>query len=389
ASSDKPLFLCPFPQILKGDSDSLMSPVNSSPKYVISTTSCTGKWYEDHSVFVLFWCNNREFDINGGCDICGYSKFDCLLAQSLNSYLITSHPDDHPINTEHSLQVSIFVDGFDNTECINFERKTLNLVYYCTKCKAIMHTVCVMKPIPFLVEQPKTHDHPLTIFPRQASLTCNFEECYCGVCRQSIDCEYGAYTCDKCGEYAVHSKCALGKHVWDGRDLEGVLEKDYTTNDVESFERTSEGVILHFLHDHHLQLQGSILYDDNKICEACVLPIFKGSYYSCMKCAFVLHDICAKAHRIIQHIDSGYSQGYFYCRFEVCGRNLKDTQSNVLYWCSDCCTSYHIECLLGEDPYVKPGQFFEANGTEIQILSKSYGCRPLCGICKNPCQGKI
>lgn len=149
------------------------------------------------------------------------------------------------------------------------------------------------------------------------------QEWSCGVCRKRIDSDYGAYTCHKCYAYVVHSRCALGKHVWDGRDLEGVPEKDDTTKDVESFERTTKGVILHFLHNHHLQLDVSILYDENKFCQACVLPIFKGIYYSCMECAFVLHETCAKAHQIIQHVlhphplvlknDSGYSQGYFFC----------------------------------------------------------------------------
>ncbi|XP_010510234.1 PREDICTED: uncharacterized protein LOC104786510 [Camelina sativa] len=569
-ASHKPLFLCPLPRIMKGYSGFFIYPVNSSPEYVVSTTRSDTQ-YEDHSVLPLFWCNNKEFDINGGCGICRYSNFGtdyyfCVECDKIFHKECIQSPSKikQPYHPEHSLQLSYFRfrDFGKQSGCLCCGRETMNLVYYCTKCKAKMHTVCAMKPIPFLVEQPKIHDHPLTLFPRQASLTCNvcgllrklsltyvclecnfvahndcmnspnvikisrhhhrisytssiqLEECFCGVCRKSIDCDYGAYTCNKCSDYAVHSRCALAKHVWDGRDLEGVLEKDDTTKDVESFERISEGVILHFLHDHNLQLQVSIFYDENKLCQACVLPIFKSSYYSCMECAFVLHETCAKAHRIIQHAlhphplalktDSGYSQGYFFCsacnrctggfiyqcpirecefdidircasisepfdykghehplflaldprekleclickkryavydeyelRFmncincgfivcmdcttlpyearykyekhflkilygeklyekdwwcEVCEHNLKDTHTNVLYWCSDCCTTVHIECLLGKDPYVKPGQFFEVNGKEVEVLCKTYASRPLCGNCKNPCQGKI
>ncbi|CAH2047947.1 unnamed protein product, partial [Thlaspi arvense] len=123
----------------------------------------------------------------------------------------------------------------------------------------------------------------------------------CGVCRQNIDCGYGAYTCDKCGDYAVHSRCALRKGVWDGEELKGVPEKDDITQDAPPFDMISEGVMHHFLHDHHLRLDDNILYDENKLCQACVLPIFEGNSYSCMECEFILHETCVKSRRRIQH----------------------------------------------------------------------------------------
>jgi len=70
-----------------------------------------------------------------------------------------------------------------------------------------------------------------------------------------------------CGDYVVHSRCALGKDVWDGEDLENVPEEDNKLQDVTSFDIISDGVILHFLHDHHLRLKVSILYDENKFCQ--------------------------------------------------------------------------------------------------------------------------
>ncbi|EOA35086.1 hypothetical protein CARUB_v10020196mg, partial [Capsella rubella] len=439
----------------------------------------------------------------------------------------------HPYHPEHSLQCCfLFVISSNIYYCLSCGQEAKDLVYYCNICKVIMHTDCAMKPIPFIVDQPKSHDHPLTLFPRQASLTCNVcgllrkhcptyiciectfvahNDCIyaphvimisrhqhriaytpslrlknrsCGVCRQRIDCDYGAYTCDKCSNYAVHSRCALGKDVWDGTDLK---------------------VILHFLHEHHLQLDLSIIYDENKLCRGCVLPIFEGRYYSCRECEFFLHETCAKADRIVTHalhphpltlkIDCGYPTGFFFCnacyRFsggfvyqcpikecnfdldircasisepydykrhehplflaldpkekplchickkscykqlnciecdfivcmecatlpyearykndkhflkvlcgeevcdkdwcEVCECNLKDTKTNVFYWCNDCCTTLHIECLLGKDPYIKPGQFLKVYEKEVQIY-KTYVSRPLCDNCKEPCQGKL
>ncbi|KAH0903719.1 LOW QUALITY PROTEIN: hypothetical protein HID58_043222, partial [Brassica napus] len=125
----------------------------------------------------------------------------------------------------------------------------------------------------------------------------------CGVCRQSIDGDYGAYTCNKCGDYAVHSRCALGKDVWDGEELEGIPEKDEDdiTQDAPPFSKISKGLIHYFLHDHHLRLEENILYDENKLCEACVMPIFEDKLYSCTECDFILHETCLKARRRIQH----------------------------------------------------------------------------------------
>ncbi|KAF3529288.1 hypothetical protein DY000_02041539 [Brassica cretica] len=130
-----------------------------------------------------------------------------------------------------------------------------------------------------------------------------YGKCPCGVCRQSIDGDYGAYTCNKCGDYAVHSRCALGKDVWDGEELEGIPEKDEDdiTQDAPPFSKISKGLIHYFLHDHHLRLEENILYDEKKLREACVMPIFEEKLYSCTECDFILHETCLKARRRIQH----------------------------------------------------------------------------------------
>ncbi|CAH2047946.1 unnamed protein product [Thlaspi arvense] len=254
----------------------------------------------------------------------------------------------------------------------------------------------------------------------------------CGVCRQNIDGGYGAYNCDKCSDYAFHSRCALRKGVWDGEELKGVPEKDDITQDAPPFDIIIEGVLHYFLGD-------NILFDENKLCQACVLPIFEGDSYSCIECEFILHETCVKARRRIQHTlhphpltltdesDDLYEYGSFQC--SVCGRscggfvyrcpikecyfeldhdkhfltiswgkelcenywceecenNLKDTSTKLFYWCNDCCPTLHIDCLLSKDPYLRPGQLIIR---DIQILSKSNLFRPICVCCKNTCQGK-
>lgn len=296
------------------------------------------------------------------------------------------------------------------------------------------------------------------------------------------------------------------ENMCDGEELEGVPEESDITQDDGSFDMVSKGVILHFLHDHHLLLEVSILYNENRLYQACVLPIYEGNLYSCKECEFIIHETCASAPRRIQHAlhphpltlkdPCGYKSlcitcnacdrycgGFLYgcpikeCNFdldlqcasisepfdyighehplflaldptkkkpkcqvcktkcqkqlncircdfivrikcvtlpnkarfkhdtnfltvlcgdevrekdwcEVCERNIKDTSTEVLYWCNECCTTFHIECLVGEDPYLKPGQIIKEDDLEIQILGKSNLSRRLCDTCKKPCQGK-
>ncbi|CAL9237844.1 unnamed protein product [Arabidopsis halleri] len=122
------------------------------------------------------------------------------------------------------------------------------LTYVCLGCDFVAHDDCMYSPHIIKISR---HHHRISYTPSLRS-----QEWSCGVfCRKSIDGDYGAYTCHKCNAYAVHSRFTKSlfscsrKHVWDGRDLEGVPEKDDTTKDVESFKRTSKGVILHFLHN--------------------------------------------------------------------------------------------------------------------------------------------
>uniref|UniRef100_A0A0D3CXA8 DC1 domain-containing protein n=1 Tax=Brassica oleracea var. oleracea TaxID=109376 RepID=A0A0D3CXA8_BRAOL len=118
--------------------------------------------------------------------------------------------------------------------------------------------------------------------------------------------------------------------IWDGKELEGIPEEPEIV--VEPLERISDGVILHFSHDHRLKLEISGAYHVEKFCQACSLPIYEGSYYSCMdQCDFILHEACANAPCKKQHAIHAHSLtlrvdnigfwsdlGYFYCR--ACGR---------------------------------------------------------------------
>ncbi|KAL9809056.1 hypothetical protein AtNW77_Chr5g0084921 [Arabidopsis thaliana] len=309
----------------------------------------------------------------------------------------------------------------------------------------------------------------------------------CGVCRQMVDNDYGAYSCNKCDDYFVHSRCALRRDLWDGIELEGVSEEPEIV--VEPFITISDGIILHFSHGHHLKLKISRVYDEKKVCQACILPIYEGSYYSCMdECDFILHEACANApckkhHALRPHpltltvITSEYegNVGRFCCNacqrescgfvYEDLGAKIEEEESAIcqicqqredecatlpykaryqhdkhflkfyetkeandhsewcdacegrildlrtrgtyscyadlrtkgFYSCDDCCTTLHIDCLLGEDMYMKPGHTIMYNMTsfgkhhekKLHILRNNTLSRPFCSTCEQHCRQKI
>ena len=66
----------------------------------------------------------------------------------------------------------------------------------------------------------------------------------------------------------------------------------------------SDGDIRHFSHEYHLLRLDENKdkdYDENKLCQACVTPIYFGNFYSCVQCKFVLHETCANISRKIYH----------------------------------------------------------------------------------------
>ncbi|ANM57921.1 Cysteine/Histidine-rich C1 domain family protein [Arabidopsis thaliana] len=246
----------------------------------------------------------------------------------------------HLLHPKHSLQLVLQKSSITQTrKCFCCDEDLKLIFYYCTVCDYAMNIACAEKPPVLFIDHPKWHADTLALFPRQAFLTCNvcavadssspiymcppcdfvvhlkcislprvirisrhqhrisfttsFDEgdWSCGVCRKTIDNDYGGYSCIKDGcSYAAHSRCATQKNVWDGIYLEGVPE-EIEEEEVEPFVTISKGVIHHFSHqNHHLRLdenEGRV-YDENKICQACIMPIYFGNFFSCMQCDYIL-----------------------------------------------------------------------------------------------------
>ncbi|XP_010420935.1 PREDICTED: uncharacterized protein LOC104706437 [Camelina sativa] len=438
----QPLFLCPNERqqrhVFYKHGFYLLS---SSPEYVIPTTTDSS----DHHVLPLFWCNNKEFDADGGCDLCRGSNFG-------TDYYFCNYCDDkfhreciqsplkinHPYHPQHPLQLLLrYYGDSDDIECLCCRILANGLMYHCTICQIFMHPTCAMKPIPFVVDPPKNHVHPLMFFSRQTCLTCNLcgwlrqvcptyicvrcnfvshtdcmnlphiikisrhhhrisftlsfpsrSERFCGVCRQSIKGDHSVYTCDTCSNYIVHPICATWKNVWDGKELEGVPEEDDITQDVGPFEMISEGVILYFLHDHHLRLEVNILYDENKFCQACVLPIYEGDLYSCMECEFILHETCSKAPRRIQHalhlhplkMKQFHNRDYSSC--DACGRMYNGFGYACNYKGGDC---FNLDVRCVTLPYKAKYQHYDTHPLTL-LWGDEVSEKDWCEVCERNLQ---
>ncbi|KAJ4907847.1 Cysteine/Histidine-rich C1 domain family protein [Raphanus sativus] len=350
-----PIFICPYVRWQKEDPGNFRSfMIDSSPEFVLSSEAS----YNRH-VLTLFWCNNETIDDNGKCGICSFAS-DC----GTNYYFCAwCHSKYHKECVESPLKIK---------HPYYPHHSPLQLYYH----KA--HRVCAEFPHTIKISR---HPHRIS---RVSSL--RYEKWPCGVCRKSIDGNYGAYTCNQCGEYyAVHSKCALGTGVWDGEELKGVPEKDDIAQDAPPFSKISEGVVHYFLHEHHLRLEKNVLLDDeNKFCEACLMPIIEDELYSCAdECEFILHETCLKARRRIQHAlhphpltlkaNNNYvssSSGQCTACSRTCG--------GFVYECPkhECSFKLDVRCALISEP-------FDYQGHEHPLfLSLDPYVHVLCKVCK-------
>ncbi|XP_019085722.1 PREDICTED: uncharacterized protein LOC104710201 [Camelina sativa] len=395
----------------------------------------------DHDpVLPLFWCNNKEADLeNDDCYICVSHKVDsdyyfCVQCDVRYHKECVESPLEisYPTHANHSVQLYFSKKRFK--KCILCRKTADRSIYYCALCDIYMHVFCAQAAIPFFKDQPKRHDHILTLFPRQASLTCNicgllnklhftyvcplcdfvthtdciyipqtirisrhhhrisfisslpFGNRSCGVCRQEVYSKYGAYTCNVCSGYAVHTRCALRNDIWDGKELEGVQEDE----DFEPpFKRISDGIILHFSHGCHLEFEISsgVYVDGNKFCQACALPINDENLFVCVECDFILHEACAEApfkkfhplhpHALKQKVV--HENGVFIC--DAC----ENLCNGFGYGCMEEYCDYILDvvCASASEPFNYQGH------QHPLFLALPPNVEAMCHICKSTKDNKV
>ncbi|KAF2560271.1 hypothetical protein F2Q70_00019002 [Brassica cretica] len=273
----------------------------------------------------------------------------------------------------------------------------------CLQCDFVVHKNCIY--LPFVIRISR-HDHRLSFtysLPRILS---------CGVCRQNVDGNYGNYSCTKDCSYAVHSKCATREDVWDGKELEEKPEEDY--ENLNSFEVIGDGIIQHFSHSHHMKFERKttdIMYDDEKRCQACLLPFYGGNELgkyrpcsickkekvqtlNCIECSFFLCFYCATLPYKVRYehdehfLTLSYKENESLNWCEICEEIMDSTI--WLYTCHECGTVFHIQCLLRKcAPYVKPAQNLLLDDEKINIIPNNRLTRPICNGCGRRCQDKL
>ncbi|KAL1196637.1 Protein VACUOLELESS GAMETOPHYTES [Cardamine amara subsp. amara] len=341
----------------------------------------------------------------------------------------------HPHHPKHSLQLVMLEFSSTLRECYCCDEDLQEIFYYCSACDFAMNVACVEKPPVLSIAHPKWHEHTLVLFARFTSLTCDVcalasstcplyicppcgfvvhRRCInlprvirisrhphrisftpsfdqgdwsCGVCRRKIHNDYGGYSCTRNGcSYAAHSRCATQSNVWDGKDLEGEPEEDI--EEVDPFVRISDGIIQHFSHQHHhLRLDENSCsdYDEDKLCQACITPIYFGNFYSCMQCDFILHEECANLSRHIYHpihphmltLVGGYEgvTDFFKDKCSACYQTCK---TGFFYDCGEkgCSFQLHVQCATISEPLVH-----ESHVHPLFLTSKPEEKRT-CLVCK-------
>ncbi|KAG7552654.1 Zinc finger PHD-type [Arabidopsis thaliana x Arabidopsis arenosa] len=336
----------------------------------------------------------------------------------------------HHLHQKHFLQL-VAVDYNRTRKCYCCDDVLKGTFYCCLPCDFAMNMVCVEKPAALSIDHPKWHEHTLALFPRRAFLTCNlcsladagsplymcppcdfvvhlrcinlprvirisrhhhrisFNSSFdhgdlsCSVCRKDIDSDYGGYSCIQEGcSYVVHSRCATQTNVWDGKELEGEPEEEI--EEIEPFVKISDGIIQHFAHQHHhLRLDDNTYrdYDENKECQACIMPIYFGNFYSCMQCDFILHEECASLSRKIYHpihphlLTLRYGESNIVCK--VCPSYGID---GFFYECDGRRCSFfqlHVQCATISEPLVHG-----SHTHSLFLTSKPEEEARVCSVCK-------
>ncbi|CAA7016713.1 unnamed protein product [Microthlaspi erraticum] len=197
------------------------------------------------------WCRNHLGEWFYRCSICNFS-LDFHCAQKFPPLTIQNPKSHH-----HSLTLFPRPLSFPCDACglIN----VLEPSYACYQCSYVVHKICIDLPRVIKITR---HPHRLSYAPYLPTKVSS-----CRVCYKNMDIKYGHYSCnhEDCS-YVVHSKCATHENIWDGREFEWEPESNQT-EDIPPFIEVGKDMIEHFCHAHHiLRLEKSV--DSEKQCHA-------------------------------------------------------------------------------------------------------------------------
>ncbi|TYI92083.1 hypothetical protein E1A91_D02G041900v1 [Gossypium mustelinum] len=245
----------------------------------------------------------------------------------------------------------------DDSECDGCTRPISTPFYSCEQCKFFLHKDCA--------ELPKEMPHP---FHKHLLTLSNF----------SI--EYGYSWCDACDRLYQGFSYRCYKRDCDFKfDIQCMLLSD---------------TLKHPSHEHSL-----FLVHNNKgtSCSACFRKLRSSNVaYRCMKrCDFSLDVGCATLpltawykydrHALTLTYSDDSEPSQLYC--DLCEKEREP--NDWFYYCADCDNSLHLNCAIGDLPYVKLGNKLEYFRHEhpFTIVKNIWNCPP-CKVCGEVCSGQ-
>ncbi|KAG4210140.1 hypothetical protein ERO13_A02G026400v2 [Gossypium hirsutum] len=245
----------------------------------------------------------------------------------------------------------------DDSQCDGCTRPLSTPFYSCEQCKFFLHKVCA--------ELPKQLPHPF--HKHLLTLSNSHDEDNYSSCSACFRSYHGfGYRCYKGGcRFRIDIQCML---------LSDTLK--------------------HPSHEHSL-----FLVHNNKgtSCSACFRKLRSMDVaYRCMKrCDFSLDVGCATLsltawykydrHPLTLTYLDHYELSQLYC--DLCEK--KREPNRWFYYCVDCDNSLHLNCALGDLPYMKLGNKIEDIGHQhrLTVVKNIWNCPP-CKVCPELCNGQ-
>ena len=324
----------------------------------------------------------------------------------------------HPLHPAHPLilfdETTCYLEK-ENSKCEVCKEFCWEYSYCCYSCDFNIHIKCAILQL-----EAKFHDHPLTPICKSIMFTCNlcgkedkgvpnlcsliscgfwihnrcayfpckvkvvrhkhlldltysslkhhqFDSRFCQLCVKKVETHYGRYYCSKC-DFVAHLDCAMDFRNREDINLLEFKDEEELNEfvDLASFkvkksivgeDGTQQAIeIIHFSHEHDLQLTYKVLNDEK--CDGCVQAILLPPFYRCVECHFFLHESCAKLPKTKKHplhrhsltLDSMKPSEYFICDACHCRCN------GFTYWCETCrYFALDVQCSLVSDILTHPG----------------------------------
>ncbi|PPR82238.1 hypothetical protein GOBAR_AA38482 [Gossypium barbadense] len=338
---------------------------------------------------------NSDRYMSGICDLCGkkfggfvYNCSDCSFDLHINCALLQSSIAANFPNSLHPHPL-LFIQNHNNEiepHCSGCQKPISGPIYHCSDCTYTifnLHKECA--ELPLEINHPYDRKHPLTLLPQPPT---HPQKCSCYLCRI----QWKGYRCpaSRC-RYIAHVRCATDREIWGGtimpegydeRSEEVVDEPSNLITDVVEQIRIGElmvaSEIKHSYHDYNLRLTFSgKTKDDDSECNGCM-----------RRCDFSLDVGCATLpltawykydrHALTLTFSDDSEASQLYCDF--CEKEREP--NSWFYYCAECDNSLHLNCAIGDDPYMKLGNKLEDPGHKhsFTVVKNIWNCPP----CKTP-----